>query len=155
MTTAPGAEVAPHEGQTLTGTVHPPSASPDSHTKHSFVQLIRDLVDHSTAFKDEAAVLEAHRTLTAFHHILVPPEHQQGVIKPTDRAPVEDVRLRVAPNQPIVPAAGTPVIDYALLAQYIVQAQQNQTTAQQVAPPAAPAPAAVTDGEVHVITDAQ
>lgn len=152
MDTQQGA-VAPYQDQSpaLTGQVIAPSASPDSHTKHQFVQMLRAMVDHSTAFMTEEAKLDAHRTLEAFRRVIVPPEHVHSVVKETDRAPVEDVRLRRAPNAAPNIVPGTPVIDYALLAQYIVAAQKAQeqnTTAVQV-PPAAPVA-----GEVHVITDA-
>lgn len=155
MDSTPGAMVAPHAGQAIAGVPLASSVHPDSHTKHRFVHLLHDMVDHSTAFPNEEARHEAHRTLEAFRAAILPAEHVMAVIKETDRAPVEDVRLRRAPNAGYAVAPAAPVIDYALLAQYIVQAQQaQQRTAEQVQAQATPEVTQASADGVHVITDA-
>lgn len=138
MSTPQGA-VAPYQGQAVQ-----PSAVIDSKAvaAHGFFATLARLVRESGVFRDEASMLRAVESVLGMEKHLVPDAStRNSVVREHDVAPVEDVRLRKPPAGGVVPQpAGTPPIDYALLAQYIVAAQQQAQSQ--------PAP------EVHEITDA-
>lgn len=125
----------------LSGRVVNPRAS----VMHEFLGLIKKVVAAlPAAFPEEGAILEAWRIIDSFSRVHLGSEHASS-IREHDPAPVEDVRLRRAPNStgPVMPTAP---IDYAALAQAIVEYQR--VTSGQAAPP-------ISDGVVHTITDAQ
>ena len=134
MTTPAGA-VAPYQGQAVA-----PSAVIDARSTatHAFMNVIRSVVTSLPVFSTETDALEAIRAIGAFEKHLVPELHK--VVREGETAPVEDVRLRRAPNSapPQTAAAGEP-IDYARLAAAIAAHMKGETT-----------PA---DSEVHSITD--
>jgi hypothetical protein len=137
MSTPAGADVPYTQGSVLE-----PSATVDGHSfaAHDYFNMIRQLIDGSTAFRTEDARLKAHEIALKFEKHTVKPADQKHVVSETDVAPIEDVRLRKPPaGFPVAPTVVGPPIDYALLAQAIVAAQQQQ--------------AAVAPAQVHEITD--
>jgi hypothetical protein len=143
MSTPTGA-VEPRQTGAIQGTVITPSGYVDGHSvaTHSFLNTLRQVVMASTAFKHEGDQLAALNSVDAFEKATIKPADQKHVIQETDIAPVEDVSLRRNPNAPLPMPATGPAIDYALLAQAIVAAQQAQASQSEL-----------TDPEVHVITD--
>jgi hypothetical protein len=145
MTTTPGAEVAPFQTSTaIEGQVVGSAASPDSHNVHKFLQLLRSMASHSAAFKSEEEVLDAHRTFDAVRSAFIPLHDLHKVLRDTDPAPVEDVKLRRAPNATYVSQGSLAPIDYNALAEAIVAVQNRQARiAAAAAVPAPQAPAAI------------
>lgn len=127
MSTPQGA-VAPYQGTVVQGEAIKPAAilDPISPVAHGFLNVIRELVRGSGVFREETALLEALRAVDNYARQHIPRKDQQHVVREHDVAPVEDVRLRQAPQTGVVPVpSGMQQIDYALLAQYIVAAQQQ------------------------------
>lgn len=133
-----GASVAPYQGQAVT-----PSAVIDAHSvaSHNFLSVISRLVRDSGVFRNEGELLQALDHVAAFAGHLITKKDHKNVVREHDIAPVEDVRLRKAPQVGAMPQPVGPAIDYALLAQYIVAAQAQAAQAQ------------AADPEVHSITD--
>lgn len=143
----PEGVVAPYNGGAIEGVVSAPPAHPESKTVHNAFEVFHKLVDGSVAFHSEQGKLDAHSLLRELKHVLIPKEDHHKVVGPDDRAPVEDVRLRVAPGAVPAAVAAMGPIDYQQLAEAIVAVQErNKRTAEQVeaGPPA----------QVHIITDA-
>lgn len=140
MTTAAGA-VAPT--QPVQGVVLRPGTNdlinPESTATHRFLTVIEDLV-RGHAYHSEQQKLDALSAVDAFRRHAVDSADRHRVVTEDDAAPVEDVRLRVAPGgAPAVVPAGAPAIDYNALAAALIAAQK---AAQQTAPP----PASNADG---------
>lgn len=120
MSTPAGA-VAPYQAQ---GRAISPSAvlDPHSNSLHGVITVISKLVRATAhAFPVEADVLDALSVLHTFEKQYAQHVGLTKVLRETDTAPVEDVRLRRAPNaSPVVPAG--PAIDYAQLAAALMAA---------------------------------
>lgn len=140
MTTPPGASVAPLQvqaGITPTDMINPRSLS-----AHRFLNVLKDVTRASGAYAVEQDLHDALAHIDAYgKHVIDPADHHK-VRSEEDAAPVEDVRLRVAPGairaMP-VPAGGP--IDYQALAAAIVAHQRAAANAEAAA------------SEVHQITD--
>jgi hypothetical protein len=112
--------------QGIQGTVVPAPhvSAPHSYAARDFFETIRDLI-HRAGFHNESEVQSAISAVDGYEKHVIGGDLPH-VASETDRAPVEDVTLRV-PLQPGLPAvAPAQAIDYARLAAAIVAAQAAQ-----------------------------
>jgi hypothetical protein len=128
MSTDAGA-VAPYQGKV----VEPAQVtSPEANLTHQFCNVVRHLITHSGAYRNEA---------DETRHLDVVNRYEQSsvggalrhLLSEDDHAPREDVSQRVpAPGQNVqaVPVAAAPQIDYGRLAAAILAAQKQDQEGQ-------------------------
>lgn len=132
---------------TVQGRVVSPSATANAQQSTFFKlgELLKSLV-HAvpSAFSSENEVLAAFDTIEKFVKANVTGSAIKALATGDERAPVEDVSKRPAPNATgyTVPVSGTGAIDYEKLAAYIVREMASQSQ------PSIPAP--VQNTEVNV-----
>lgn len=102
-------------------------AAPTANPAHKFFNVIRDIV-HMSGYHTEGQLLEALNAISAYEKQLVTASDLRQVSTDNDRAAVEDVTQRKAPNavgpQPLQTAAP---IDYNQLAAALLAAQAAQS----------------------------
>jgi hypothetical protein len=144
----------------IPGSVVEPShvSQPHSYAARDFFNTMRDLVLKVPGFHNESDVQKALATIDGYEKHVTGAD-QAYVVSESDRAPVEDVSLRVPPQAGLPVLAPAQAIDYARLAAAIVAAGQQARAA---LAPAAMMPAdadthavPVPPGGVPVITDAK
>jgi hypothetical protein len=138
----------------LSGSVIEPDhiSAPGSFATRDFLNVVRDLL-HRVTYHEEAERQRALTAVDAFERISIPAADRDHVVAEGDRAPVEDVTQRKAPNSNLPLAAVGQNIDYARLAAAIVaaQAQAAQTPGTAIG---RIEPVQVPADQVHVVTDA-
>lgn len=83
---------------------------------HAMGEVIKTLIRHSLGFPDESLILRGIDAVDAFVKHTAKEAHSR-LVSENDIAPVEDVRVRRAPNAPTPAAAGMAPIDYDKLAE--------------------------------------
>lgn len=135
---------------TIQGSVVTPAASANGSQSAVFSlgQMLKELI-HGTpqAFSSENQLLSALSSVDAWVKAHVPGSARTALATGDERAAIEDVSLRPAPNGVSYSIPTTaPTIDYDKLAMAMVRAQQ-QIAAEHAAQTSTPAPAAVNTDE--------
>jgi hypothetical protein len=106
-------------------------AGPKAVATHKLGELLKELVHGNPhAFTSENQKLEALNTVDGYVKAHTQPSEIRALSDGTQRAPIEDVTQRKAPNVGYsVPTAQAAPIDYDRLAAAIVRAQAAQQTA--------------------------
>lgn len=146
MTNPQQGAVAPYQGQAVQGSVVSPTAVVDakSNRTRNFLNAISHIIRHTPAlYHSEQEKLEALTAVEDYAKEMLGRDFSR-TISEDHPAPVEDVRLRRAPNSSTLPAVSGPAIDYRALAAAIVAVQRENAAAdaEAAAPPV-----------VHTVTD--
>ena len=127
MTQPPGAFLAPAEPREPDVVVMPSAvAQAQPSAVFALGEVLKNLVRLSRAFHSENDEDNAMNVIDKFVKAFASPSDMRALATGDQRAPKEDVSLRVPPGGAAVSIATGPVIDYSALAKALLDEQQRR-----------------------------